>query len=146
MTDNLILVGGIGFGLSLLCNAALVVWILVRKESANQTEWELKSLKYKKDEYAGKMFRLMEILNLGDNQMGQVIDAYESEIERLKELVKPGNAIEADFGPQLDDDDETIETTDFFDDDELLGLVEESDNETIETYEKESENNEPSKV
>ncbi len=118
MTDNLILYCGIGFGLSLLCNAALVVWALVRKESANQAECESTFLQGQVDAYKDEIVRLKEIINQGDNQIAQVIDDYESEIERLKKLVKPENAIEADFGTQLDDDD---------DDDDLIYLLGDDD-------------------
>ena len=173
MTDNLILYCGIGFALSLLCNAALVAWIIFGKENfetksnlqkyylgkIQRLEEEKKKVEDKnfftrkyiegqRDRYKAKLRRANEKINqqlIDDNKIAQWVDEYDSEIERLKKLVKPQDAIEADFGPQLDDD-ETIETTDFSGDDELLGLVEESDGETIEADEKESDNNESSKV
>lgn len=165
MTDNLILVCGVGFGLSLLCNAALVVWILVRKESAKQAEPqdqkgslkdEIVRLKETHDNEMSQMgcmlsiinqpsgkhdseierlkelsldiVRLKEKINQHDNQMAQMIDEYESEIDRLKELVKPENAIEADFGVQFDDDDDD-DLTHLLDDDDEEGKNEEEDDE-----------------
>ena len=122
MTDNLILVCAAGFALSLLCNAALVVWTLIRKESANQAECVL-------EEYLNEIVRLKEKINQHDNEMAQVIGEYDSEIERLKELVKPENAIEADFGLQLDDDD----------DDDLMLLLDDDDNDSMNQEEEEDD-------
>ena len=124
MTDNLILFCGIGFGLLLLCIAALVVWILVRKESANQAECAPTFI-----DAQNEIVRLKEVINQHDNEMAQVINAYESEIERLKELVKPQDAIEADFGLQLDDDD----------DDDLIHLPDDNDDDDDKNEEEDDE-------
>ncbi len=132
MTDNLILYCGIGFGLSLLCNAALVVSILVRKESANQAECESTFLQGQVDAYKDEIVRLKEKINQHDKQMAQVIDDYESEIGRLKELMRPENAIEADFGLQLDDDD----------DDDLIHLLDDDDDDDDKNKENEEEDDE----
>ena len=129
MADNLILVCAAGFALSLLCNAALVVWTLIRKESANQAECVL-------EEYLNEIVRLKEKINQHDNEMAQVIGEYESEIERLKGLVRPENAIEADFGLQLDDDD----------DDDLMLLLDDDDDDDDDSMNQEEEEDDEIKV
>ena len=129
MADNLILVCAAGFALSLLCNAALVVWTLIRKEGASQAECASASLQGQVDAYKDEIVRLKEKINQHDNEMAQVIGEYESEIERLKGLVRPENAIEADFGLQLDDDDD--------DDDDLMLLLDDDDDDSMNQEEEE---------
>ena len=136
MADSLILVCGAGFALSLLCNAALVVWTLIRKEGASQAECASASLQGQVDAYKDEIVRLKEKINQHDNEMAQVIGEYDSEIERLKELVKPENAIEADFGLQLDDDD----------DDDLMLLLDDDDDDDDDSMNQEEEEDDEIKV